>query len=52
MCYLGEMLGAYSLVYSPISALRSNFNTASRSPYCEGATWRGAEGREERREID
>lgn len=27
MCYLGEMLWGYRLVFTPISALRSNSNT-------------------------
>lgn len=38
MCYLGEMLGGYGLVFTPISALRSNFNTAL---YCTGGLRRG-----------
>lgn len=42
MCYLGEMLGGYGLVFTPISALRSNFNTALYCRSCQRATcWRG-----------
>lgn len=38
MCYLGGMLGGCGLVFTPISAPWSNFNTA---PYCSGGLRRG-----------
>lgn len=50
MCYLGEMLWGYRLVFTPISALRSNSNTELYCRSCQKSN-RGKEEQweEERR---